>query len=175
MDPFSAADRRHMATALTEARAAGAIGDFPVGAVLVVEGAEWGRARNGLFTARRTTAHAEHRLLARHSARLRAYVRRAAAPDVALYATLAPCLMCFGTAVLHRVTRIVVACEDPDGGATRLHAAGLGAAYARAWPAVAVGLERARARALVLEFLRGAGAERFRSAAAMRAVLEAAD
>ena len=76
MDPFSAADRRHMATALTEARAAGAIGDFPVGAVLVVEGAEWGRARNGLFTARRTTAHAEHRLLAGHSARLRAYVRR---------------------------------------------------------------------------------------------------
>lgn len=52
-------DHTHwMALALTEARAALAAGDEPVGAALVVNGARWGTARKALVSADRTTAHA---------------------------------------------------------------------------------------------------------------------
>jgi tRNA(adenine34) deaminase len=40
--------------------------------------------------------------------------------ELALYVTLEPCLMCIGSAVLHRIKTIFFAAHDPDRGATYL-------------------------------------------------------
>jgi tRNA(adenine34) deaminase len=37
-------------------------------------------------------------------------------PHLTLYASLEPCLMCYGMAVVARINRIVWACNDPHGG-----------------------------------------------------------
>jgi hypothetical protein len=62
--------------------------------------------------------------------------------------------MCLGVAVLHRVTRIVIACPDPHGGATRVDPSDLGCFYAEHWPAIEVGLMKETAIDLILRFLR---------------------
>jgi tRNA(adenine34) deaminase len=143
-------DLHSMALALDEARVALAAGDYPVGAALVVDGALWGTARNALFSDGRTTAHAEHTLIAAQSARLRA----AQARTICLSTTLEPCLMCLGIAVLHKVTRIVYACPDPHGGATRLDYTRIGSVYPRLWPAIVAGPLRRESCDLIIEFLR---------------------
>lgn len=157
-------DEALMDLALDEARAAAAVGDYPVGAVLVVGGTLWGTARNALFSEGCTTAHAEHALIATHSAALRAALARNAEVPIELYTTLEPCLMCFGTAVLHRVSRIIVACPDPHGGATRLDRTHLGSVYAQRWPQVVPGPFRRESCELIVQFLR---TDRFRSAPVM--------
>lgn len=158
-------DHTHwMALAMTEARAALAAGDYPVGAVLVVDGALCGTARNALVSADRTTAHAEHTLIADHSARLRAAIRERPTTTILLYTTLEPCLMCLGIAVLHKVTRIISACPDPHGGATTLNPATLGSVYPQLWPQLEAGPLRRESCALIIQFLRTG---RFRSAPVM--------
>jgi tRNA(Arg) A34 adenosine deaminase TadA len=112
-----------------------------MGAALVVGGELW------------STAHAEHQLIAEHSARLRATPRGQDAVPICLYTTLEPCLMCLGIAVLHKVNRIVVACPDPHGGATRLDPASLGDVYPRIWPEVVRGPGGGAACDLIINFL----------------------
>lgn len=152
---FSESDHQFMKLALQEAQTALDSGDYPVGAALVVDGDLWGTASNSLFTDRRSTAHAEHNLLSAHSSRLQAKkVReRLQDMDICLYTTLEPCLMCLGTAVMHRVSRIVVACPDPNGGTTNLDPTTLGSVYRNWWPQIETGLYRETACDLIIEFL----------------------
>lgn len=146
-------DRKWMLLALDEARAALAAGDYPVGAVLTVGGQFVGSARNTLFSDARTTAHAEHNLLAAHSAALRALLIATPETEICLYTTLEPCLMCLGISVLHRVSRIVIACPDPNGGTTKLDISSIGSVYERWWPTFEVGLYCAASCDLIIQFL----------------------
>ena len=157
---YTDADHRCMSLALQEARAAFAAGDFPVGAALVVNGQLWGTARNSLFSDARTTAHAEHNLITRYSARLRATILEAPETSIVLYSTLEPCLMCLGIAVLHRVSKIVIACPDPSGGTTGLDVVSLGTVYTHWWTQITLGLLREDAYELIIAFLK---TEKFRS------------
>jgi tRNA(Arg) A34 adenosine deaminase TadA len=161
---MTSSDEEYMQLALAEARAALTAGDYPVGAVLVVAGEIWGTGRNALFSQGCTTAHAEHALIAANSARLRAATHAPEETTVCLYTTLEPCLMCLGIAVLHRVTRIVYACPDPHGGATRLDRFSIGSVYGRRWPEIVVGTGRAESCALIVEFL---STDKFLNAATM--------
>jgi len=147
-------DFHWMSIALSEADVSRRSGDFPVGAVLCVEGEFWGSARNRLFSQERTTAHAEHTLISELSGRLRTYASGREETNITLYSTLEPCLMCLGVAVLHRVSRIVFACPDPNGGVSTLDAAQLPPLYQRGWPTFAAGPLQKESRALVMEFLR---------------------
>ena len=126
-----------MFLALNEARSALEAGDYPVGAALVVDGELWGTARNRLFTDNRTVAHAEHNLFDKLSGQLRQkrFDRRVDYP-IFLYTTLEPCLMCLGTALMHYVSRIVIACPDPNGGAANLDPMPLGTVYQQRWPEI---------------------------------------
>ena len=148
-------DRLYMSIALREARMASDVGDYPVGAVLVVDDELWGQARNTMFTDRRTIAHAEHNLLDQFSAQLR-QKRTGGRPDysVVLYTTLEPCLMCLGTAIMHHVSKIVVACPDPNGGTIGLEQRNLGSAYHERWPQFVMGPFREESRDLIIEFLK---------------------
>lgn len=143
-----------MSLALSEAEEALKAGDYPVGAVLTINGEYVGKARNSILTESQTTSHAEHTLLRANSTQLRKIVRENQNYEIVLYTTLEPCLMCMGVAVLHRVTRIVIACPDPHGGATKLNPDDLGCFYAEHWPTFKVGLMRGKSFDLIIQFLK---------------------
>jgi tRNA(adenine34) deaminase len=150
---FTQQDGKFMLLALDEAQHALTTGDYPVGAALAVNGQLIGRARNSILTEAQSTAHAEQKLLSAHSAHLRNLARAGNGDDICLYTTLEPCLMCLGVSLLHRVTRIVVACPDPHGGATGIDPGVLGVFYGDHWPKIESGLMRERSADLIIQFL----------------------
>jgi tRNA(adenine34) deaminase len=102
-----------MELALAEARAAGARGEVPVGAVVTdADGAVLARAGNRTEELADPTAHAE--LLAlRAAAAARGEPRL---PECDLWVTLEPCAMCAAAIALFRVRRVVFGAYDPKGG-----------------------------------------------------------
>ncbi len=111
--PSAGEDVERMAAALSEARAAKAHADVPIGAVLVRGGEIVARARNRREADGDPTAHAE--LLALRDAAKR--LGRWRLTDCALYVTLEPCVMCAGAIVLARVPLVVFGAPDPKAGA----------------------------------------------------------
>jgi len=110
----SVADDAWLAIALSEAEAAAARGEVPVGAVIVsMEGAELARAGNRIVEDKDATAHAE--LLALRAAGQALGNERLI--GTTLYVTIEPCAMCAGAISLARVARLVYAAPDPKGGA----------------------------------------------------------
>jgi tRNA(adenine34) deaminase len=110
-----AEDERFMGEALEEARAALAAGEVPVGAVVVFEGRVIGRGHNQSIGLKDPTAHAEV-LAVRAAAHAMENYRLGGA---ALYATVEPCVMCCGAAVLARIARVIYGAPDPKAGAAR--------------------------------------------------------
>ncbi len=115
---FSPADEQAMRLAMDQAENAWLVGEVPVGAVIVREGAD-GVARvvatgyNRPITTHDPTAHAELVAL-RHAATLVGNYRL---PDCTLYVTLEPCAMC-AMALMHaRFKRVVFGAFDPKTGA----------------------------------------------------------
>jgi tRNA(adenine34) deaminase len=103
-----------MAAALTEARAALATGDVPIGAVVVDEAGEvLASGRNVREADADPTGHAEVVAL-RAAAAKRGEWRLA---GCTLVVTLEPCTMCAGAAVLARVDRVVFGAYDDKAGA----------------------------------------------------------
>jgi len=143
-----------MSLALSEAEQALASGDYPVGAVLTVNDDYIGKARNSIISESQTTSHAEHKLLSGNSAQLRKVVRSDEDYEIVLYTTLEPCLMCLGVAVLHRLTRIVIACPDPHGGATGINPGDLGCFYGDYWPKIETGLMKDKSVKMIIQFLK---------------------
>lgn len=109
-----------MARALAEARAAGAAGEVPVGAVVVYDGDLLAAAGNAPVAANDPSGHAEIRAL-RAAAEAAGNYRL---PGTTLYVTLEPCLMCVGALVHARVERVVFGAADPKGGAAGSAVAG---------------------------------------------------
>ena len=108
-----AADERWMQEALAAARAAGARGEVPVGAVVVRDDVALGIAGNASIADGDPTAHAE--VVALRAAALQAGAYRL--PGTTLYVTLEPCAMCVGAALQARVARLVFGCTDAKAGA----------------------------------------------------------
>lgn len=106
------ADKAYMAMALREAEMAAEIGETPVGAVVVCEGAVVARAGNRRETYNDPIAHAEIRALRDASAKL----GRWRLSDCAMYVTLEPCAMCAGALVNARIGRLVYGADDPKAG-----------------------------------------------------------
>ena len=103
-----------MRLALTEAEAAMATGDVPVGAVVLAPGGDViGRGRNLREATHDPTGHAE--VVAMREAALSRGEWRL--DDCTLVVTLEPCTMCAGALVLARVARVVFGAWDPKAGA----------------------------------------------------------
>ena len=104
-----------MAEAIAQGRAAEALGDVPVGAVILRDGKTIARAHNRRIIDADPTAHAEMLAI------------RAAADALGdwrltgctLVVTLEPCAMCAGAIVLARLGRVVYGASDPKAGAVR--------------------------------------------------------
>jgi tRNA(adenine34) deaminase len=101
-----------MARALEQALAARALGEVPVGAVVVHRGALIAEAHNLTLTISDPTAHAEVMALRRAALRLGDWRLL----ETTLYVTLEPCAMCAGAMVLGRVPRVVFGAMDPKAG-----------------------------------------------------------
>ena len=106
-------DLEWMEHALAMARAAGARGEVPVGAVVVRDGVVIGRGGNAPILASDPTAHAEIAAL-RDAARTLGNYRL---PDCELFVTLEPCAMCAGAIMHARVARLCYGARDPKTGA----------------------------------------------------------
>jgi len=108
-------DLEFMQVALEEAAAAGANGEVPIGAALVLEGKIIARSGNRTIRDNDPTAHAEIVAL-REAARVVGNYRLTGA---VLYVTLEPCIMCAGAMIQARIARVVYGADDPKGGAAR--------------------------------------------------------
>ena len=102
----------YMRAALEQARAAGAVDEVPVGAVVVCAGEIVGRGFNQPIGRRDPTAHAEIMALRAAAARSGNY----RLPGCELYVTLEPCVMCSGAIMHARIARVVFGARDPKTG-----------------------------------------------------------
>jgi tRNA(adenine34) deaminase len=105
-------DLRFMRLALNQARKAAALGEVPVGCVIVRDGLVEGRGFNRRETRQDPLGHAEIYAL-RQAARRTGSWRLS---DCDLYVSLEPCAMCAGAMVLARVRRLIYAVADPKAG-----------------------------------------------------------
>lgn len=106
-------DEKFMREALAEARAAAAVGEVPIGAVVVRAGEIVARAHNRRELDQDPAAHAEFSALCA-AARL---LGRWRLSDCTVYVTLEPCCMCAGLMVNARVGRCVYGVTDAKAGA----------------------------------------------------------
>lgn len=106
-------DEKFMCEALTEARAAAAVGEVPIGAVVVRAGEIVARAHNRRELDQDPSAHAEFAALCAAAQSL----GRWRLSDCTVYVTLEPCCMCAGLMVNARVGRCVYGATDAKAGA----------------------------------------------------------
>jgi tRNA(adenine34) deaminase len=112
--PGAADDERWMRLALEEAARAEALGEVPVGAVVVRAGEVVARGHNLTHTLQDPSAHAEM-IAIRRAAEATGHWRLL---ECTLYVTLEPCTMCSGAIVLARIPRLVFGAADPKAGMT---------------------------------------------------------
>ena len=102
-----------MRQALAAAAQAGAAGEVPVGAIVVLGGELIASGSNQPIGAHDPTAHAEIVALRAAAERLGNY----RLPECDLYVTLEPCVMCSGAIMHARIRRVVFGARDPKTGA----------------------------------------------------------
>ena len=102
-----------MKEALKEAEKAAAMGEVPIGAVVVKDGIIIGRGHNKTETAKDPTAHAEMEAIRAASAALGGW--RLLGCD--MYVTAEPCSMCAGAIVWSRIENLYIGTMDPKAGA----------------------------------------------------------
>jgi tRNA(adenine34) deaminase len=115
--PIRLEDAEGMTLALAAAREALAVGEVPVGAVVLrhEDDRVIARAFNLRESSADATAHAE-RLALTEAGRVRGCWRL---DGCTLYVTLEPCPMCAGAILLSRIDRVVYGALDPKAGACR--------------------------------------------------------
>jgi tRNA(adenine34) deaminase len=106
-------DDTWMRLAIDQALNAWALGEVPVGAVIVRDGTLLATGFNQPIASHDPTAHAEIRAM-RAAAELLGNYRLV---DCDLYVTLEPCAMCAGAIMHARIRRLVFGARDPKTGA----------------------------------------------------------
>lgn len=106
-------DEKFMREALAEARAAAAVGEVPIGAVVVRDGEIAARAHNRRELDQDPSAHAEFAAVCAAAQALGCW----RLSDCTVYVTLEPCCMCAGLMVNARVGRCVYGASDAKAGA----------------------------------------------------------
>jgi cytidine deaminase len=144
--------RSHMDQALAEARAAGARGEVPVGAVVVApDGRVVAAAGNRTRELSDPTAHAE--VLALRAAC--AAVGSERLPEHDLYVTLEPCPMCAAVISFARIGRLYYGAEDPKSGGVAHGARIFAHPQCHHAPEVYDGIAAGEAAALLKAFFEG--------------------
>ncbi len=95
-----------------EALKADALGEVPIGCVIVYQGKIIGRGYNRRNTDKNTLAHAEITAINKASK----FIEDWRLEDCTLYVTLEPCQMCAGAIVQARIPEVVMGCMNPKAG-----------------------------------------------------------
>jgi len=105
-------DEDFMRQAMMLAAEAAALGEVPVGAIVVKDGIIIGKGRNTPISLNDPTAHAEIQAMREAAQHLGNY----RLVDCTLYVTLEPCAMCSGAIQHARIARLVYGASDPKTG-----------------------------------------------------------
>ncbi len=103
---------KYMKEALKQAKKAYALGEVPIGCVIVHEGKIIGRGYNRRNTDKNTLAHAEITAINKASKIIGDWRLE----ECTLYVTLEPCQMCAGAIVQARIPQVVMGCMNPKAG-----------------------------------------------------------
>lgn len=105
-------EEKYMKAALREAKKALALGEVPIGCVIVYEDKIIGRGYNRRNTDKSTLAHAEISAIKKASKKMGDWRLE----DCEIYITLEPCQMCSGAIVQARIRDCIVGCMNPKAG-----------------------------------------------------------
>jgi len=105
-------DRGFMRMAIEEEKKTEAIGEVPIGAVIVKDGEVIARAHNLRETSQNAVTHAELSAIQEACREIGSWRLE----ETTLYVTLEPCPMCAGAILQSRIPRVVYGARDPKGG-----------------------------------------------------------
>lgn len=112
MDTMIAEREKYMKEAIRQAQKAYALGEVPIGCVIVYEGKIIGRGYNRRNTDKNTLAHAEITAINKASKKIGDWRLE----GCTLYVTLEPCQMCAGAIVQARIDEVVMGSMNPKAG-----------------------------------------------------------
>ncbi len=112
MTRIKSIQEKYMKEALKQAKKAYALGEVPIGCVIVHEGKIIGRGYNRRNTDKNTLSHAEITAIRRASK----YIGDWRLEECTLYVTLEPCQMCAGAVIQARIPEVVIGCMNPKAG-----------------------------------------------------------
>ena len=112
MAVIKSVEEKYMKEALKQAKKAYALGEVPIGCVIVHEGKIIGRGYNRSNTDKNTLAHAEITAINKASKVIGDWRLE----ECTLYVTLEPCQMCAGAIVQARIPEVVMGCMNPKAG-----------------------------------------------------------
>ncbi len=105
-------DEKYMRMAIRLAEKAAAVGDVPIGCVLVQDGKVLARGYNQRNKKHAVLGHAEILAIGKASAKTGDWRLE----DCTMYVTLEPCPMCAGAILQARIPRVVIGCMNPKAG-----------------------------------------------------------
>lgn len=103
---------KYMREALKQAKKAYALGEVPIGCVIVHQDRIIGRGYNRRNTDKNTLSHAEITAINKASK----YIGDWRLEECTMYVTLEPCQMCAGAIVQARIPELVMGCMNPKAG-----------------------------------------------------------
>lgn len=105
-------DEKYMKEAIRQAKKAYALGEVPIGCVIVYQDKIIGRGYNRRTIDKNTLAHAEMIAIRKASKRMNDWRLE----GCTMYVTLEPCQMCAGALVQARIDKVVIGCMNPKAG-----------------------------------------------------------
>jgi tRNA(adenine34) deaminase len=105
-------DEKYMKEAIKQAKKAYALGEVPIGCVIVYENRIIARGYNRRTVDKNTLAHAEILAIRKACKKMEDWRLE----DCTMYVTLEPCPMCSGAIVQARMKRVVMGCMNPKAG-----------------------------------------------------------
>ena len=105
-------DEKYMREAIRQAKKAYAIGEVPIGCVIVYQDKIIGRGYNRRTVDKNTLSHEELTAIRKASRKMGDWRLE----GCTLYVTLEPCQMCSGAIVQSRMDRVVIGCMNPKAG-----------------------------------------------------------
>ncbi len=105
-------DQRYMKEAIRQAKKASALGDVPIGCVIVYQDKIIARGYNRRMADKNVLSHAEINAIKKACRHMQDWRLE----DCTMYVTLEPCPMCAGAIVQARIPRVVIGCMNPKAG-----------------------------------------------------------
>ena len=106
------ADEKYMRAAIGQARKAGAIGEVPIGCVIVYEDKIIARGYNRRTIDKNVLSHSEIIAIKKACKKMGDWRLE----GCTMYVTLEPCPMCAGAIVQARIPKVVIGCMNPKAG-----------------------------------------------------------